>query len=173
MKPRLLAEMKCPSWIETVAPSELLICGLTAKAACSQRRGQIDAFVDREQPGMIEIEIGNAARAIASSSASGRPAQGSAAVKRAMLSAASTVSRRPPAKNPKCSRALSLAEIDRDRDALVAVVLDGLDLAAANRDRLPEAGRDIDLAGARPAFASMGEDVARQFLQCVEAVAEA
>jgi hypothetical protein len=43
---------------------------------------------------MIEVEIGSLPASIASSSASGRPAQGSAAVKRAMLIAASTVSRR-------------------------------------------------------------------------------
>ena len=45
--------------------------------------------------------------------------------------------------------AAALAEIDRDAEALVAVVLDGLDLAAAHRHRLAYRGRDFDLGIAR------------------------
>ena len=67
----------------------------------------------------------------------------------------------------------SLAKIDRNGDPLVTVVFDGFDLATANRDLLPETGRDVDLAGARPLPFGVGENIPRQFLQRVETVAEA
>jgi hypothetical protein len=68
---------------------------------------------------------------------------------------------------------LALAEVDRHRDALVPVVLDGFDLAAAHAHRLPETRRHIDLASARSLLGSVGEDIARQLPQRVEAVTEA
>ena len=67
----------------------------------------------------------------------------------------------------------SLAKIDRNGDPLVTVVFDGFDLATANRDRLTEASRDIDLASARPLLFGIGKDVSRQLLQRVETVTEA
>ena len=60
---------------------------------------------------------------------------------------------------------LALSEIDGDADALVAVVLDRFDFAAAHADRLSEAFGDVDLAIARPARAGRGKDVLRQLLQ--------
>ena len=51
MKPRLLAETKWDSCIDTLAPSELRISGLTAKAARSQRR-------DSSMASSVEIRHG-------------------------------------------------------------------------------------------------------------------
>ena len=44
--------------------------------------------------------------------------------------------------------AASLADVDRDAQALVLVVFDGFDFALAHRDVLAEALRDFRLAGA-------------------------
>lgn len=52
-----------------------------------------------------------------------------------------------------------LAEVDGDTDALVAVVLDGVDLAAAHRHRLAEALGDIGLARRGAVLAGVFEDV--------------
>jgi hypothetical protein len=89
-------------------------------------------------------------------------------VKRAIDSAASTVACRAAREKSEVARiAALLAEVDRDADALVAVVFDGLDLAAAHRHRLAEALGDIRLAGAGAARPGMVEYVLRHAAQGV------
>ena len=90
MKPWLLADTKCDCWIEVLAPSELLILGLTAKAASSQRRASAIASPTSICHGWKRSSSGMSL-AFAMSAASASPAQGSGAVKRAIDSAASTV----------------------------------------------------------------------------------
>ena len=80
-------------------------------------------------------------------------------MKRAIDSAASTVSRKAFAREIRRARvAALLPEIDGDADALVAVVLDGFDLAAAHRHGLAVAFGDVGLAGTGVATAGIGEN---------------
>src|SRR5574338_1684837 len=88
MKPWLLADTKCACWIEVLAPSELVILGLTANAASSQRRASAMASSTPMSHGWNRSRSG---QSLAISAASARPAHGSGAVKRAIDSAASTV----------------------------------------------------------------------------------
>ena len=61
--------------------------------------------------------------------------------------------------------AAARAEVDRHADALVAVVLDGLDLTLADGDGLAEAFGDVGLAVGRAERARMIEDALREFAQ--------
>ena len=67
---------------------------------------------------------------------------------------------------------LALAEIDGDADPLVAVVFDGLDLAATNADRLAESFGDIDLAVAGPGFPGVVQDILGVGAQRIERMRE-
>ena len=58
MKPRLLAETNCASWVDTEAPSELLTSGLASNAACSQRRAVAIASSTVNAHGWYKIQIG-------------------------------------------------------------------------------------------------------------------
>src|SRR6185503_3160801 len=58
-----------------------------------------------------------------------------------------------------------LAEVDGDRDALVAVVRDRLDLALAHRDALPDALRDFGFGGGGAALARDVEHLRRDALE--------
>ena len=73
-----------------LAPSELVIFGLVAKAASSQRRASSMACATSMFHGWKRSSSGMSF-AFAISAASASPAQGSGAVKRAIESAASTV----------------------------------------------------------------------------------
>jgi hypothetical protein len=73
------------------APSELLTSGLASKAACSQRRAVSIASSTVNAQGWYKSRSG---QSLAIKAKSARPAQSSSAVKRAILSAASTVSRK-------------------------------------------------------------------------------
>ena len=71
-----------------------------------------------------------------------------------MVSALATVSRiAAGAKSDGAGMAAPLADVDGDADALVAVVLDGLDFALAHGDALAERLRDFGLGGGRAALA--------------------
>ncbi len=100
MNPRLLAEMKCDCWAETLAPSVFLTNGLTAKAAASQRRATSMASSTDNVQGWYRSSTMSPR---ASNAGSGRPAASSGAVKRAMESAASTVA---------CRAAREKSEVD-------------------------------------------------------------
>ena len=83
-------------------------------------------------------------RRSARSSASGRPAAGSSAVKRAMSCAARTVCSSAAAREVGRARvAAPLADVDGDADRLVAIALDVLGLALAHRDRQADAFGDL------------------------------
>ena len=58
-----------------------------------------------------------------------------------------------------------LADVNGDADALVTVVLDGLDLAFADRDVLAETLAGLDLCRRGALLFSVGEDVAGHLLQ--------
>ena len=90
MKPRLLAEMNCDCWADTDPPSELRMSGEVAKAASSQRRAISIACSTGSSHGWYRSRSRNS---VASRDLSGRPAQSSSAVKRAIDSAASTEAR--------------------------------------------------------------------------------
>ena len=83
-------------------------------------------------------------RRSARSSASGRPAAGSSAVKRAMSCAARTVCSSAAAEKSERARvAAPLADVDGDADRLVAVALDVLGLALPHRHRQADAFGDL------------------------------
>src|SRR6185436_14310472 len=88
MKPRLLASTNCECCSDTLAPSELRIFFETANAAASQRRAISTASSTARLHGWKRSSSGTSR---ASSSVSGRPAQSSSAVWRAIAAAASTV----------------------------------------------------------------------------------
>src|SRR5262245_41141322 len=69
--------------------------------------------------------------------------------------------------------AVLLAEIDGHAEALVPVVLDRLDLAAADGDALPVAFGDLGLGVARAAVARELERVGDDRAQCVDREGEA
>ncbi len=168
MKPRLLADTKWACWVEIDAPSELLTSGLASKAACSQRRAVSIGLLDAQRPRVVQIEIG------AIPGHQRRIGQAGAIV---LGGEAGDVQRRLD-RFAQCLRreiggagvTLALTGIDRDADALVTIELDGFDLVTAHRHRLPEALRDIDLAGRRPLVAGVLEHILGELLQGGEGV---
>ena len=109
-----------------------------------------DRLLGAEVPGMVEVEV--AGGACASSPGSGGPAQSSTAVLRAIAAAASTALASAAGGKIRgagvaAARVRALAEIHRDADALVAVVLDRFGLVLAHRHRQPVALGDLALAG--------------------------
>ena len=68
---------------------------------------------------------------------------------------------------------LALSKINGDANPFVAVVLDGFNLAATHRDRLPEAFRDIDFASTGADFAGVSEHFVGQILQGTQGMGEA
>ena len=88
MKPRLLAKMNWECWAESEVPSVFLSLGESANAAASQRLATSIASSGDTCHGWNRSRSG---RSRASCSRSGNPAQSSAAVCRAMATAASTV----------------------------------------------------------------------------------
>jgi hypothetical protein len=68
--------------------------------------------------------------------------------------------------------ATALAAVDRHADALVLVLLDGLDLALAHRDRQPATLADLDrrIAGAR--FLGNGKHVLCKLLELILGMGE-
>ncbi len=58
-----------------------------------------------------------------------------------------------------------LADVNRDAHALVAVVFDGFDLAAAHGHALPEALAHLGLGGGGAAVAGIIEDIAGNLLE--------
>ncbi len=81
-KPRVLASTKCPDEVYTLAPSQLTICGLTAKAARSASWAIAIACSTCRSHGWNSSRSRGERSSVSSS---GRPAAGSSAVKRAML----------------------------------------------------------------------------------------
>ena len=68
---------------------------------------------------------------------------------------------------------LPLPQINRHADPLVAVVLDGFDLAATHHDGLPEAFRNINFTSAGAGFSGMAEHFVGQILQGTQGMGEA
>jgi ribosome-associated protein len=93
-------------------------------------------------------------------------------VKRAIDSASSTGTHGVARKVARTGVALALADIDGDADALVAVVLDGFDLAAAHRDRLSEAFGYIDFGRRRTALRGRDQQVLRDVAHVCIGIAE-
>ena len=161
-KPRELANTKSASHEDTVAPSELVIRASTARAASSVSRARSIAVLHGEAPRVEEIQV-RAPRRGRGGSASGSPAASSGAVWRAMAQAASTVRSRSTRRER--SEVLALPrrcpKYTVTRECLVAVVLDGLDLAEAHGDRLADGGGGLGLGVARPARAGKIERAQR------------
>ena len=94
--PRLFPAQKCDCCADTDAPSELVMRLFTAMAASSARLARAVASSALGFQGWNKSRSRAASSALTRSSESGKPATGSAAVKRAMSNAARTV----------CSRAV-------------------------------------------------------------------
>ena len=135
---------------------------------------EVDRGFDRKQPGMVEVETGQASGVGRQEAGVGQSGAGIGGGEAGDVQGG--IDRFAQGRRGKVRGArltLPLVEIDADRDRFVAVVLDGFDFAAAHRHRLPEAVRDIDLAGAGSLLCGVNENVAGEFLQGLEAVAEA
>ena len=65
-----------------------------------------------------------------------------------------------------------LTEIDRYTDALILVVLNGLDFRQAYAHRLTKAFRYVDLASAGPLSAGLAQDLLREVCECAVADTE-
>ena len=124
-------------------PRDRRAFGVGEAAIHGQRGGlgfaaERDRVLDGELPRIVEVEIGEC-RARAARDPRARP-PGSSAVKRAMASALPTAAWMASGGEVGGARvAAALAEIDGDADALVAVVGDSLDFAAAHGDALADA----------------------------------
>ena len=135
-------EVRCRS-MPTVAPSELVMRLSTASAAASVRRAISMDFLHRESPRMKEAQVRRrspeqALRVRQARRLVGRRVARDRACRfhRALDRLARQVRR--------AGVAAALAEVHGDAQALVAVVFDGLDFAAAHGDRLADGGRDLD-----------------------------
>jgi hypothetical protein len=122
--------MKCDSWVDREARR---LAG----------RGQLDRPLDRQVPGVAKVEVGDLAREQVSV---GKP--GAFVLRREARDRQRRLGRRAQRawREVRAARvAPVLPEVDRHADALVAVVLDRLDLAAPDGDGLSQALRDLGL----------------------------
>jgi hypothetical protein len=133
--------------------------------------GQRDRLLHVEQPGVIEIEIGEAR---GQHLLVGQPgaiiARG---VARDVERGIYRVVHRLPREIRGARVAAALAEVDGDAEPLVAVVFDGLHRALAHGDRLAEAFRHFRRAGAGALLIRITDDVVGDLVQRVGGKREA
>ena len=108
------------------------------------RARQLDGPLRREVPGVIKIQVGNVARQGFGLDQPGVGILGRVARDGAGLLHRLAHRRRGQVRGAR--RALALAEVHRDTQAAVALVLDGVDFAQPHAHREPLAHRDVGLA---------------------------
>ena len=129
----------------------------TAKPGAFAGLRQLDRALDRQVPRMPQVEIGNVAREHVLVRESGAIVGCREA--RDRQRGIHRVAHRLRREIGGAGVPALLADVDRDADALVAVVLDGFDLAPAHRHGLADAFAHLGLGGARAALRGVIEHV--------------
>ena len=128
-------------WLPTEAPSEFVMRESTASPASSERRASSIASSGASAPRMVEIEVGNLARQRFRLDEAGvRVLCGEAGDRSRLLH---RVAHRLRAQIGGARGALALAEIDRDAEAPIALIFDGIHFPQAHGDAQPLADAGI------------------------------